>query len=103
MTSPPPRRPILHLKDGAQATANAAAPFPSWKCKPCGATLDVDVELADGDVVRRPACKARIGKAGDLRSAGAGSAKIRAPEGLRTPPDLLAFRAVGPPPIWPAS
>jgi hypothetical protein len=76
-----PRRPILSLKSPpaklpqppgvkprAQAAAPPAPPQPGWKCKPCGARLDVPSEAAPDTVVRCPACNARLGRVEQFRA-----------------------------------
>ena len=77
MDEPPKPRKILSLKNpptrplGPQPLrppALAPPPPPAWKCKPCGAGLDVAKSLEDQEVVRCPACNAKLGKAGDFRA-----------------------------------
>jgi hypothetical protein len=65
-----PSRPILHLK-GARVITPTAAPAPAvagWRCKPCGATANIEARLEDDDEVRCPACGALLGRAGQFRS-----------------------------------
>jgi len=73
-----PKRPTLHLKLTPKSLAPAPAkPAPTWKCKPCGASLQVDGALADDAAVRCPSCNARLGLAADFRQEPPG-AKVRA-------------------------
>jgi DNA-directed RNA polymerase subunit RPC12/RpoP len=81
----PPRRKILSLKNPpplpAPPPAPVRAPEPqapqgAWKCKPCGARLDVAADADPDSVVRCPACNANLGKAGQFLSDPPG--KIRA-------------------------
>jgi DNA-directed RNA polymerase subunit RPC12/RpoP len=76
-----PKRPTLHLKLAPKradpephAPAKAA---PTWKCKPCGKSLQVDSALADDADVRCPSCNARLGLAADFRLDPPGT-KVRA-------------------------
>ncbi|HEX3365001.1 hypothetical protein [Phenylobacterium sp.] len=62
-----PSRPILHLK-AATASPVLAPPAAGWRCKPCGAVVDVNSGLADADEVRCPSCGALLGRAGQFRS-----------------------------------
>ncbi len=55
----PLRRPILRLKPGPPKLE--AAPEPLWKCKPCGAKVELNAAAADEDVVRCGVCGARLG------------------------------------------
>ncbi len=48
-----------------------------WKCKPCGAALEIGADLADADPVRCPACNAKLGRAEQFRS-DPPDAKVRA-------------------------
>ncbi|WP_372781924.1 hypothetical protein [Phenylobacterium sp.] len=61
----PPRRPILRLKTAL--APKAAAPL-AWRCKPCGAAVEVAPALADEDEVRCPSCNAALGRAGQFRA-----------------------------------
>jgi len=61
-----PTRPILHLK-GAPAPAPKAVSA-EWRCKPCGAAVEIDPSLDDMDLVRCPGCGASLGRAGQFRS-----------------------------------
>jgi hypothetical protein len=61
-----PTRPILHLK--ATPAPAPKDPKSEWRCKPCGAVVEIDPNLADGDTVRCPACGAALGRAGQFRS-----------------------------------
>ena len=63
----PTRRPILHLKTVRQLPA-AAPPQVAWRCKPCGALVDLNPALADKDEVRCPSCNALLGRAEQFRS-----------------------------------
>jgi DNA-directed RNA polymerase subunit RPC12/RpoP len=65
MTERPPR-PILHLKGKTAPAPNA--PQTSWRCKPCGAVVEIASDLADTDTIRCQACGASLGKAGQFRS-----------------------------------
>src|SRR5437879_4728852 len=56
------RRPTLHLKT-PPAQADPVAAAVRWKCKPCGAPFEVSRTLQDQEVVRCPACNARLGRA----------------------------------------
>ena len=62
----PPRRPTLHLKNPPLRVQPAAPPV-RWKCKPCGALLEVDLALADDAAVRCPSCNARLGRVEQFR------------------------------------
>jgi len=72
-----PKRATLHLKLAPKTVAPELAKALTWKCKPCGKSLQVDDALADSEAVRCPSCKARLGVAGDFRSEPPG-AKLRA-------------------------
>ena len=61
------RRPILRLKNPPAAKPVVAAPS-RWKCKPCGALVTVTGEEPADDIVRCPACNAKLGVAGDFSS-----------------------------------
>jgi hypothetical protein len=76
------RRPTLSLK-----LSPPKAPVWRWKCKPCGAALEIGADLADADAVRCPACNARLGRAEQFR-ADPPDAKVRARrvEGEAKPP-----------------
>lgn len=75
--SEPPRRPILSLKNPPKP--KAPPPVASrWKCKPCGALVEVAASLADDETVRCPSCNARLGKAAQFRSDGPEQQKVRA-------------------------
>jgi DNA-directed RNA polymerase subunit RPC12/RpoP len=73
----PTRRPILSLKNPPRVAA-PPAPARRWKCKPCGAALEVPASLADEDAVRCPSCNARLGRAGQFRSEDPEQQKVRA-------------------------
>jgi len=79
-----PKRPTLHLKltpkllePEPPAPAQSAKAAATWKCKPCGKSLQVDSALADDADVRCPSCNARLGLAADFRLDPPG-AKVRA-------------------------
>jgi DNA-directed RNA polymerase subunit RPC12/RpoP len=63
---------VLSLK-----ASPAKAPVWRWKCKPCGAALEIGAELADADAVRCPACNAKLGRAEQFRG-DPPDAKVRA-------------------------
>ncbi len=67
MTEPPRRRPILHLKAPPPGLKAPSAPS-AWRCKPCGAPVEVAAALADEDDVRCPSCNALLGRASQFRS-----------------------------------
>jgi rubrerythrin len=76
MTDEPPRkRPILSLKNPPK---KKAAPILRWKCKPCGGIVVITGKETEPEVIRCPACNARLGKAGAF---------------LSDPPDLDHIRA----------
>jgi hypothetical protein len=75
--SDPPRRPILSLKNPPKPKAPPPAPS-RWKCKPCGALVEVAASLADDETVRCPSCNARLGKAAQFRGEDPEQAKVRA-------------------------
>ncbi len=65
------RRPILSLKTpparmpaipGAPSPAAPAPAQPGWKCKPCGARVELPAQASPETVVRCPACNARLGR-----------------------------------------
>ena len=101
MTEERPRRAILKLKLpvnrplGPDAMASAteglvvkAAPTPveaaepavvfRWKCKPCGTAFGIPDEAGDADIVRCPACNAKLGVAADFRAEPPNLEKVRA-------------------------
>lgn len=59
-----PRRPILRLK----TPPKPASTLSHWRCKPCGANVEIASDLAADTVVRCPACNARLGLAGQFLS-----------------------------------
>ena len=61
--TPPPSRPFAR----PQTAAPPPAPVGEWKCKPCGAALNVPADLPDEESVRCPSCNARLGLASDFR------------------------------------
>lgn len=87
MSDEPRRRPILSLKNPPKVIPPMAAkPAPQaappqvqydWKCKPCGAGILIEAGWADEEVIRCPACNAKLGTAGDFR-ADPTPAKLRA-------------------------
>ena len=89
--TPRPRK-TLSLKSGMVPTAleglHPPAPPPRavWKCKPCGAVVDLDAVEQDG-TVRCPACGARLGILEEFLKVGDDP-----------PPKVRARRAVLPPP-----
>lgn len=99
MTEERPRRAILKLKLpvnrplGPDAMASATeglvaktpAPAPAepavifrWKCKPCGTAFGIPDEAGDADIVRCPACNAKLGVAADFRAEPPNLEKVRA-------------------------
>jgi hypothetical protein len=67
----PPTRPLGPEPLRPKASAPAPAPPPpqyDWKCKPCGAGLNVPDELPGEETVRCPNCNARLGTAADFRA-----------------------------------
>ncbi len=58
-------RPILRLK-----TPPASLPAERWKCRPCGASFEVAGARSVDEVVRCPACNARLGRVGQFRAGG---------------------------------
>ncbi len=76
----PPTRPLgpepVRAKAPEPAPAAPAVQY-DWKCKPCGAGLNVADDLPDDETVRCPNCNARLGVAGDFR-ADPPPAKLRA-------------------------
>lgn len=61
------RRPILKLKNPPPLKPVAAAPS-KWKCKPCGTLVSIAGDEPADEVVRCPACNAKLGVAGDFSS-----------------------------------
>jgi hypothetical protein len=91
MTDERPRRPILSLKPGARTTLpDFPTPPPSyWKCKPCGATVEVAYNATG--FIRCGACNARLGKAEHFISKPPLLEKLRARPGSKpTPPTPTA-------------
>lgn len=68
-----PRRAILTLKNPPLRLL----PPSRWKCKPCGAALEVAADRDPADTVRCPNCNARLGLAGDFQNEGA-TGRVRA-------------------------
>lgn len=62
-----PKRPILSLKNPPKPKPAPAKPS-KWKCKPCGATVQLTGEEDPAGDVRCPGCNARLGLAGDFNS-----------------------------------
>jgi DNA-directed RNA polymerase subunit RPC12/RpoP len=73
----PRKRPILKLKNPPAALVPPPPPPPvvRWKCKPCGTTVPLTGEEAPADIIRCPACNARLGTAQDFAD---NSPKVRA-------------------------
>lgn len=68
-----PRRPVLKLKN--------PPPKPSrWKCKPCGAVVELTGREAPDETIRCPACNARLGVVADFRSPTASVRARRLPD-----------------------
>jgi hypothetical protein len=86
MTEERPKRPILSLKPGARTSLpDFPAPPPTyWKCKPCGALVEV-AHNATG-FVRCPSCNARLGKAEDFNAKPPLLTKLRARPGKKPAP-----------------
>jgi uncharacterized paraquat-inducible protein A len=63
-----PHRPILHLKAATAPAAKTAPPAAGWRCKPCGAAVEIGPSLDEADDVRCPSCGAVLGRAGQFRS-----------------------------------
>lgn len=59
-----PRRPILRLK----AAPKSAPTVSRWRCKPCGAAVEIASDLPADAVIRCPACNARLGMASQFLS-----------------------------------
>lgn len=69
-----PARPVLRLK-----TAPPPSRPPSrWRCKPCGGVVVLTGREADTDVIRCPACNARLGVAAKFYGDPAEVARVRA-------------------------
>jgi hypothetical protein len=92
MTDDRPRRPILSLKPGARTSLPAfPAPPPTyWKCKPCGAQVEV-AHNATG-FIRCGACNARLGKAEDFLAKPPLLERLRARPGKKPAPAAPAAR-----------
>jgi DNA-directed RNA polymerase subunit RPC12/RpoP len=69
------RRPILKLKSVLNLQISDP-PTVAWKCKPCGAAVELTTDAPDDAVVRCRSCRARLGTAGDFREGS--SDKLRA-------------------------
>jgi len=66
MTEEPPRkRAILSLKNPPKPKVE---PILRWKCKPCGGIVVLTGKEGPEEVIRCPACNARLGKAGQFLS-----------------------------------
>ncbi|THD64877.1 MAG: hypothetical protein E8A12_07770 [Phenylobacterium sp.] len=63
----PPRRPVLHLKN-PPARPQTASLDVGWRCKPCGASVEIGATLDGQDEVRCPSCNASLGRAEQFRS-----------------------------------
>jgi hypothetical protein len=64
LKSPPARMPATPFtKPPARSKGGQPAdPQPGWKCKPCGARIEVPLTGAPETIVRCPACNARLGR-----------------------------------------
>jgi DNA-directed RNA polymerase subunit RPC12/RpoP len=69
-------RPVLSLGSARAAAAKPAVR--AWKCKPCGARVEVAEGLAADEVIRCPACTANLGKAADFYAPTETFARLRA-------------------------
>ena len=85
--TPRPRK-TLSLKSAVAAPVPAPpppeAPREVWKCKPCGAVVDLDAAAEDG-TVRCGHCGARLGKLEAFLS-GEEAPNVRARRAILTPP-----------------
>ncbi|HEX3919950.1 MAG TPA: hypothetical protein VHW60_21635 [Caulobacteraceae bacterium] len=78
MTRPVTQRPILRLKrDPTPPSPAPAPPPPRWKCKPCGALVELAADLPADDAVRCAKCGARLGLARDFAPDGSGKVRAR--------------------------
>jgi hypothetical protein len=73
-TRPPPDP---QPEESAEAEGPAASPS-RWKCKPCGALVEIAASMADEEAVRCPSCNARLGRVGQFRAEGPEQQKVRA-------------------------
>jgi DNA-directed RNA polymerase subunit RPC12/RpoP len=75
------QRPILRLKRDPAPPAAVAAPAPEpaprWKCKPCGALIDLLADIPGDEAVRCAKCGARLGLARDFSAEGGGKVRAR--------------------------
>ena len=86
----------------------AAAPKPAsrtWKCRPCGAPVEVAYGLADDEVIRCPNCNAKLGKAADFYAPTDTFARLRArpaPDKPAAPvaPQILVSRSARKKVVW---
>jgi DNA-directed RNA polymerase subunit RPC12/RpoP len=84
--TPAPRK-TLSLKGAIRPIVEAAPPPEAkevWKCKPCGAVVDLDAAQPDAPV-RCASCGARLGKLEEFLS-GAEAPKVRARKAVLQPP-----------------
>ncbi len=94
--TPAPRK-TLSLKGAMRPLVETpAAPEARevWKCKPCGAVVDLD-GVAPGEAVRCGACGARLGKLEQFLADDEDGPKVRARKAVLPPP------APAPPPPVP--
>lgn len=91
-------RPILSLKP-RQPGQSAQPASTRWKCKPCGASVEVAADFAE-EHVRCPKCNARLGLTADFLSDPPKIQRLRAridnskpPEPPKPPPGLVVTRA----------
>jgi DNA-directed RNA polymerase subunit RPC12/RpoP len=69
----PSKRPTLSLRG-----LPTRAVIRKWRCKPCGAAVEVDASLANEERVRCPSCNASLGVAAAFRAGVPGSVQLRA-------------------------
>jgi DNA-directed RNA polymerase subunit RPC12/RpoP len=84
--TPAPRK-TLSLKGSARPIVEATPPpqvKEVWKCKPCGAVVDLDTALP-GEPVRCGSCGARLGKLEAFLN-GEEAPKVRARKAVLPPP-----------------
>jgi DNA-directed RNA polymerase subunit RPC12/RpoP len=87
MSEPPRPRKTLSLKGDVQPLVVTPPPQEArevWKCKPCGAVVDLDA-AAPGEPVRCAACGARLGALEAFMS-GEEAPKVRARKAVLAPP-----------------
>lgn len=92
--SEPPRRRILSLKRPPQATAKSEPRV--WRCKPCGALVEVAVDAAPESIVRCTTCNARLGRAELFLADPPG--RVRARLASNAPPATVEFGSPVSPP-----